>query len=294
MASFDVLVRSIVSGHYILYLPHRIELNVKKPELYIDQDQSLLIDLSSEDKPKQAFIYKYDKLGNKETRFIISCLGHDVSINVSDCEYGGIVIRDDVRDLSHGNRIVDFRYSDDKYVVEKFEELKHVLSRTGRYDSICENITPEDWSEERILEEIRHAVKITWDSKEWEKNSNEILNVIEPALRLVIQEEKSKWIGYLNDWKGTYRRVFADDADLSLDNREHFLKKADLYEEAINTLNSKGSIEAEIKKLLEKKELLDKLCDYYKEIHRYDDDDSLYKDLLEKYEYKYGDIKHKK
>ena len=217
---------------------------IENDKLKIDNNQSFLINIhgDSPEKPRNVLIYKYNKFyDDKEVKYVIRCAGHEASINVSENPYGGIEIRNTLLDRPHGTSVLYVGFCDEKYLVVKYEENKEEYELTKDPKSHEEIITAEEWSVDRILDELLRGVMITWDEEEWKIDSKMIFDIIKPALRLSILNEKEKWINYLSLWEDHYQGRIKYD-NLTEEQKNRYIDIINKYSETISILESKQEL----------------------------------------------------
>lgn len=217
--------------------------------LKIDNNQTFLISFRGDtySNARHAFIYKYKEFDKKEIRFIIACGKHEVSINVKENGYGGIEVRDTVLDRPYGENILDLGFCDDKYHLYKYKEKRNSFALTQDIASVEESIPAEDWSVERVLEEINRAVRIAWNDEEWFRFAEMIFNVIKPAIALAINEDKDKWVDYLNKWSNKYQKMI-DSGKLDEEQIKKYKNTCELYNKTVEILESKEEFKVKTKK----------------------------------------------
>lgn len=247
----DNLIYSYQEG--ITEMDNRINVDKRQLALITYRDGSFPIG--------KVCVYKHKVFDEQETRIVISCASHDASININDIGYGGIAIKDCAIDSEKPITNLRLGFTDEKFYISKrvepiededkyaenFDNREHDKKR--KREEIF--LTAEEWSVDRILDEILYAVKNTWssdyDGKSWEEYSEILFNEIKPALVLAINDSKEKWINYLKHWMDNYRKMCSN-ADISKDRKDIYIARCDLYQETINILENKKEKEEKLGK----------------------------------------------
>lgn len=243
MVEFSDIVDAIVTNRgYYPVASGKVGIEDKK--LKIENNQSFLINIygDSADKPRNALIYKHEIFhDDKVVKYVIRCAGHEASINFSENQYGSIEIRNTVLERPHGESIVFMGFRDAEYLFAKMKEANEEYEATKDPRSFEVRITADEWSVDRVLDELLRGVLIAWDDEEWKIDSKMIFNIIKPALKVSILNEKAKWIDYLRTWENYYRD-YVKYHNLSEDDNNHFISTADLYDETVSILENKQDI----------------------------------------------------